>query len=216
LQKDNEPIPIQVLITAAFPAMRAGLRALVESDSTIKVAAEAASPAVWGSQLQNIQVIVLAPTNQLPEEWLDIIRQKAANIPVLFLLSRPLNNLGDFEGLTWGALSLTASSDEMSLAIRALAMNLWVAQPAIIQELLKKQVISSAKTPNQPIEPLTKRETQILQCLAEGFTNKEIAVRLKISPQTVKFHVASIFSKLAINNRTEAVRNGVRLGLINL
>lgn len=216
MQKDKEHVPIQVLITAAFPAIRAGLRTLVESDSLIHVASEAASPEEWGSQLQNIKVILLAPTNQQPEEWLDMIRLKAKHIPVLLLLSKPLDERWNFEGLTWGALPLTATSDEMILAIQALAKNLWIAQPAMIQGLLKKPVKSRPSKMEQPVEPLTRREIQTLQYLAEGFTNKEIALRMKISPQTVKYHVASIFSKLEVNNRTEAVRSGVLLGLITL
>jgi two-component system, NarL family, response regulator YdfI len=216
LPKNNEPDPIRVLITAAFPAMRAGLRSLVESDPSIRVISEAASPTAWGSQLYNIQVNLLAPTNQLPADWLDVLRQKAANIPVLFLLSRPISEQVNLEGLTWGALPLTASSDEMILAIRALSKNLWIAQPAMIQPLLKKSAPVSTTPAASLTESLTRRETQILQYLAEGLSNKEIAAQLKISPQTVKYHVASIFSKLAVNNRTEALRSGVRLGLINL
>lgn len=65
-------------------------------------------------------------------------------------------------------------------------------------------------------EPLTSRERQVLDLLAEGLPNKTIAVRLGISDQTVKFHVASICGKLGAANRTEAVRRAVRRGLITL
>jgi DNA-binding CsgD family transcriptional regulator len=67
-----------------------------------------------------------------------------------------------------------------------------------------------------PMEPLTDREVQVLGLLAEGLSNKGIAARLGISDQTVKFHVASISGKLGAHNRTEAVRLGVRRGLIAL
>ena len=66
------------------------------------------------------------------------------------------------------------------------------------------------------IEPLTERETQVLELLAEGLSNKGIAARLGISDQTVKFHVASICGKLDAHTRTEAVRRAVRQGLITL
>jgi DNA-binding NarL/FixJ family response regulator len=67
-----------------------------------------------------------------------------------------------------------------------------------------------------PGEELTRRETQVLELLAEGLPNKAIASRLGISDQTVKFHVASIASKLGATNRTDAVRLALRRGLIAL
>ena len=65
-------------------------------------------------------------------------------------------------------------------------------------------------------EPLTPREVEVLELLAEGLPNRAIAARLGISDQTVKFHVASISGKLGAANRTDAVRRGVRRGLITL
>jgi DNA-binding NarL/FixJ family response regulator len=65
-------------------------------------------------------------------------------------------------------------------------------------------------------EPLTERETQVLELMAEGLPNKAIAVELGISDQTVKFHVSSIAGKLGAANRTDAVRRAVRRGLIAL
>jgi DNA-binding NarL/FixJ family response regulator len=66
------------------------------------------------------------------------------------------------------------------------------------------------------VDPLTPREVQVLELLAEGLPNKAIADRLKISDQTVKFHVSSISAKLGAANRTDAVRRAVRRGLITL
>jgi DNA-binding NarL/FixJ family response regulator len=66
------------------------------------------------------------------------------------------------------------------------------------------------------LEPLTAREIQVLELLAEGLPNKAIAERLGISDQTVKFHVAAISGKLGAANRTDAVRRAVRQGLITL
>jgi DNA-binding NarL/FixJ family response regulator len=65
-------------------------------------------------------------------------------------------------------------------------------------------------------EPLTAREVEVLELLAEGLPNKSIAARLGISDQTVKFHVASICGKLGAANRTDAVRRAVRRGLVSL
>jgi DNA-binding NarL/FixJ family response regulator len=65
-------------------------------------------------------------------------------------------------------------------------------------------------------EPLTPREVQVLELLAEGLPNKAIAARLAISDQTVKFHVSSISGKLGAKNRTDAVRRAAHRGLITL
>ena len=74
----------------------------------------------------------------------------------------------------------------------------------------------SIAEPLEALEALTAREIQVLELLAEGLPNKAIAERLRISDQTVKFHVASISGKLGAANRTDAVRRAVRRGLITL
>lgn len=63
-------------------------------------------------------------------------------------------------------------------------------------------------------EPLTPREIEVLNLLAEGLANKAIAARLGISDQTVKFHVSSICGKLPARNRTDAVRRAIRRGIV--
>ena len=65
-------------------------------------------------------------------------------------------------------------------------------------------------------EHLTPRELEVLDVLAQGLSNRAIAARLQISEHTVKFHISSIFAKLGAENRTDAVRLGVRRGLITL
>jgi DNA-binding NarL/FixJ family response regulator len=69
---------------------------------------------------------------------------------------------------------------------------------------------------DRPSEPLTPRERQVLELLAEGQSNKSIALSLAISDQTAKFHVASICGKLGASNRTEAVRIALRRGLLSI
>jgi two-component system, NarL family, nitrate/nitrite response regulator NarL len=76
--------------------------------------------------------------------------------------------------------------------------------------------LGSDPNPTPFDEPLTAREVQVLELLAEGLPNKAIAARLRISDQTVKFHVSSIAGKLGARNRTDAVRRAVRGGLITL
>ena len=66
------------------------------------------------------------------------------------------------------------------------------------------------------IESLTAREHDVLALVADGLPNREIAQTLAISEHTVKFHLASIFGKLGVSTRTEAVQRGVRLGVIHI
>jgi DNA-binding NarL/FixJ family response regulator len=67
-----------------------------------------------------------------------------------------------------------------------------------------------------PVERLTPRETQVLDLLAGGMSNRAMAARLGISEETVKFHLAAIFGKLGASNRTDAVRLALRRGLVSL
>jgi DNA-binding NarL/FixJ family response regulator len=66
------------------------------------------------------------------------------------------------------------------------------------------------------VEPLTPREVEVLSLVADGLSNKAVAARLGVSDETVKFHLASIFGKLGASNRTDAVRLGLRRGLLAL
>jgi ATP/maltotriose-dependent transcriptional regulator MalT len=66
------------------------------------------------------------------------------------------------------------------------------------------------------VEPLTPRETQVLELVADGLSNKAIASALGVSDETVKFHLASIFGKLGASNRTDAVRLALKHGLVTI
>jgi ATP/maltotriose-dependent transcriptional regulator MalT len=66
------------------------------------------------------------------------------------------------------------------------------------------------------VESLTAREHDVLALVADGLPNRDIAARLAISDHTVKFHLASIFGKLGVSTRTEAVQRGLRLGVIDI
>jgi DNA-binding NarL/FixJ family response regulator len=66
------------------------------------------------------------------------------------------------------------------------------------------------------LEQLTPRERTVLALVADGLPNREIAHELDISEHTVKFHLASVFGKLGASSRTEAVRRGLQLGLIEI
>jgi DNA-binding NarL/FixJ family response regulator len=107
------------------------------------------------------------------------------------------------------------STPQLQAALQAVAAGLLVVHPAEVSTLLPTP--TSSATEIAPLaEPLTKREREVLQMLATGLGNKEIAARLVISDHTAKFHVASILGKLGASTRTEAVAIGIRHGLILL
>lgn len=85
---------------------------------------------------------------------------------------------------------------------------------ARLQKLDANAIVLAPAGADSLVEPLTPRELQVLELLAEGLPNKTIAARLGLSDQTVKFHVAAIAGKLGAANRTDAVRRAVRQGLI--
>jgi DNA-binding NarL/FixJ family response regulator len=216
LESDNSKSVLNIVVTAAFPALRAGLSALVESDPALRVIAQCASPLEWGSHIADIDVIILAPLSLPSNEWIQTVQKAAPEKPIL-LFSQPLLTLPNFGSRAWGVLSFTASSDEIHLAIRALNKGLWIAEPALLPHAFGQPGAAQFSPSTNPLlENLTRRELEVLQCLAQGFANKEIARQLEISIETVKYHISSIFSKLGVNNRTEAVRSGVHQGLVNL
>jgi DNA-binding NarL/FixJ family response regulator len=103
---------------------------------------------------------------------------------------------------------------EIVAAIEAAAAGLVVLDATGIETLLRAPSAVSASGSEALVEALTPRELEVLQLLAAGLGNKEIASRLAISEHTVKFHVASIMGKLGAASRTEAVTLGIRHGLI--
>jgi DNA-binding NarL/FixJ family response regulator len=110
-----------------------------------------------------------------------------------------------------GSIVVAGEFDSLAAA-RASAL----ASDAILMASGMAEADGDAESEDGFDEPLTPREIQVLELLAEGLPNKAIADRLHISDQTVKFHVASISGKLGAANRTDAVRRAVRRGLISL
>jgi two-component system, NarL family, response regulator YdfI len=107
-----------------------------------------------------------------------------------------------------------ASADQLVAALQAAAAGLFVVRASDMQAALP--TIPATQSIDELAEPLTRREREVLQLLAAGSGNKEIAARLGISDHTVKFHVASILGKLGAESRTEAVSLGIRRGLVLL
>lgn len=116
----------------------------------------------------------------------------------------------------WGVLSSDATEDEITAAVRAVGEGLWVGAPALVGDLFRMSGRRESAGDDSPIEPLTAREMEVIQLMAQGLANKQIALKLDISEHTVKFHLSSLYAKLGISSRTEAVKRGIELGLISL
>jgi NarL family two-component system response regulator YdfI len=115
-----------------------------------------------------------------------------------------------------GVLAVLPSSctpDELSAAIEAAATGLAAFTPEQLEMLLPA---AADDVHDDLVEPLTARESQVLELLAQGLSNKQISTALQVSEHTVKFHVSSIITKLGVAGRTEAVTRGLREGLILL
>jgi DNA-binding NarL/FixJ family response regulator len=190
---------IRVLLNVSSPALRAGLRALLSADGSIQVVNDRLD-----EDSEADVIIASASHASFPLNGAD----PAAAAPTLFLIDDALNVQELHRShRVWGVLPTEASAEELTAAVQALSQGLVVGTPSLLFE-----------TESEPVSrgPLTERESEVLGLLAKGLANKQIAVTLGISEHTVKFHVSSIYSKLNVTNRTEAVREGLRGGWIAL
>jgi DNA-binding NarL/FixJ family response regulator len=205
---------VQVYLFSPSPAVRLGLRALLEQAAGVQVSGEAAS--LEEANGARVDVLVYAPVYgstvgiKLPETLIE------GGIALL-VLSEEIEAARAYAGLplrAWGMLSPSASAEELAAAILAVNEGLVLLDAPAARKLIS---FSTAVDVEQDmLEALTERETEVLQLLAQGMTNKQIAARLVVSTHTVKFHIASIYGKLGAANRTEAVRVGLQKGLVML
>ena len=199
---------IRVAVVTAAVALRVGLREVLNGLPDVQVVAEASRP----EQLfvRELDVLVLtSPTD------LESLPKSAA---FLLLTDDPTDaqKVLDRSPGVWGVLPVNASEDELCAALRALGEGLWVGAPALLQDLFSRRLALTLDDPDPLGEPLTAREAEVLQLAAQGLANKQIAAALGISEHTVKFHLSSLYAKLRVTSRTEAVRIGARRGLVVL
>ena len=211
---------IRAAVVAQALAMRTGLRALLSDGESVEVVAEAASLAELDTLLPEIEVLVLAASRP-PDGLSDLVVTGA--LPAVLLLfdeARAAQELAGISPHAWGMLPVEATAEELLAAVAALHEGLIVLSPlqgrAALSRLLGLSEGEVQGLAEHLIEPLTERERQVLQLLAQGLANKQIAAALSISEHTVKFHVSAIYAKLGAANRTEAVRLGVQRGLVIL
>jgi DNA-binding NarL/FixJ family response regulator len=200
-----------VLIVATSPVMRAGLRTLlyeegitpVDAVASLEEAATLLSTGVW--------LVADEPLELISQPIL--LQEGSHSIVLLSDDSQAIARLRNLPLQGWALLSTDATGAELRAAIEAVAQGLVVLPLALSEHLLE----SPRFTPSDdPLEPLTPREIEVLTLLGQGLPNKLIARQLTISEHTVKFHISSIFAKLGAASRTDAVSRGARAGLIVL
>lgn len=199
----------RVSVVSSLPSARAGLVRLLDGDPTISVAA--ASPTF--ARETDVMVVAQDP---LWRALLDEALGMGTGGPGLILVSddeaeqRFLASQSAGH-VPWAALPSAVLATELRLAVHAVAGGLVVVHPTLLS-LFAAGSLDSGET----VTPLTDRERGVLDLLSRGFSNPEIAGLLGISEHTVKFHTSSLYAKLGVANRTEAVRVGIRAGAIHL
>jgi DNA-binding NarL/FixJ family response regulator len=179
---------IRVWIETSSTILRSGFAALLESGAGLEPADSAL----------DADVILRE----------DAARAVPASAPVVLLTDAPPSAAALRDGIR-AVLPRHAPSGQIVAALHAAATGL-VALPFESSNAL----LTATAAPGT--ETLTPRELETLEMLAEGLSNKQIAYRLGISDHTAKFHVNSIFDKLEVGTRTEAVMRGIRMGLVKL
>jgi len=209
----------RVFIVAAPLRSRRELTALLDDAPDVEVVGTASSFAGAEEGWEELDVLLIRDSSESIDElfdWLEdsgLLRQP----PVLLLLEQATQNKVNRAiqlGIR-GVLPADVAAVQLISAVVAVAKGLVVLPPGELA-----LAAASTRTRNggaaELFEPLTPREKEVLQMLASGLGNKQIAAYLKISEHTAKFHVASILSKLGASSRTEAVSLGLRRGLILL
>lgn len=211
---------IRVFLIADLPIVRAGLAAILTAESHLTVVGQANWEAL-AIEVAAAEVVLISA--ELSEAKLNDVAPwltTEPTAPEILWLVPPLQDSTMPETLIAEALKLgilgllpqDATSSEIVRSIEAVAAGLVVLHPDIASLLLNP----NARLLTPVTQMLTQREIEVLQMLAAGMANKTIAKQLQISEHTVKFHISSIFSKLNVSSRTEAVTIGLRQGLIVL
>ena len=216
---------ISVFTVAASPLARSGLENLLVARQ-IEIAGSAAHIDELDGRLADlsVDVILVDATGGPLESFLSSLLDSGLASDFNVVLLAEAASLGASsaalrEGIR-AVLPNDVSPEQLMAALQAAASGLLVLHPTQAAGQTTANGFGSAPTRsrelNELAEPLTPRESEVLQMLASGLGNKEIAAKLAISEHTVKFHVASILGKLGAATRTEAVSLGIRRGLVLL
>jgi two-component system, NarL family, response regulator YdfI len=208
---------IRVLVVATAAVSRAGLSGALSIDPALKVVGTAADLDTLGEQVDRWQPdVILLDLGDSPQTsvWDELNRLQAARSPEHIPIAL-YDWEGDFQAAMQagvrGILPDTSTELELGAAIAAIARGWLVLQPSTIELFELREKVTT-----EPVAILTPREIEVLVQIGLGLGNKAIAQNLHISDHTVKFHISSIFQKLNVSTRTEAVTAGMRMGLILL
>jgi DNA-binding NarL/FixJ family response regulator len=207
--------PVRVVVADDHPIVRAGIVGLLETADGIEVVGEAADGA---------QAVELAATEHPDLVLMDlrmpvlggaaatrrIVAAGHTRVLVLTTYDTDEDLLPAIEAGASGYLLKAAPQDEILAGIRAVAAGETVLAPSIAAKLVRR-VRGEAPTPQAALSP---RELEVLRLVAAGRSNPEIARRLHLGEATVKTHLAHVFEKLDVNDRTRAVTRAMELGLL--
>ncbi len=211
---------IKILIADDHPVVREGLNAMLSREADFRVVGEAKDGAEAVNKVKELSPDVVLMDLRMPEmDGVEAMRQiRPANPEVKFII---LTTYSDddyiFSGIEAGArayLLKDAPRDELFKAIRAVYRGESLIQPVVASKLLDRFSELSRRTPSG--EELSGRELEVLCLMAKGSANKEISAELKIAESTVKTHITNIFQKLGVSDRTEAVTQAIKKGIIRL
>ncbi len=208
---------IKLMLVDDHAVLRDGLRNILELEDDIRVVGEAVS---GDDALKNVPMcepdVILMDIN-MPEkngvEVTGILKKKYPSIKVLVLTMHKHDEyfMAAIREGADGYLLKDAPSEQVVEAIRTVARGESVIHPSMTKKLLNFH----QQQQEQPKENvLTEREMEVLQCLVEGMSNKEIADRLFISDKTVKIHVSKIFKKFDVKSRSQVVIYAVQNKLV--
>ncbi len=207
---------ITIVLADDHPVVRAGLRALLSGEVDLEVVGEAATVdvAVELARALTPDVVLMDLQFGGAEGSLtgaDATRSIRAehhppNVLVLTNYDSDADILGAVEAGASGYLLKDAPPDELIAAVRAAAAGESALAPAVASRLLSRM--------QRPQVSLTKRETEVVQFVAAGLSNVEIAGRLFLTEATVKSHLVRIFTKLDVTSRTQVVAAAHRIGII--
>jgi DNA-binding NarL/FixJ family response regulator len=211
---------IRILIVDDHPVVREGIGSMLKKEADFKMVGEASNGLEAIEKARELSPDVVLMDLRMPEmDGVEAIsRIKAEKPEVKFII---LTTYSDdeyiFKGIAAGArayLLKDAPRDELFKAIRMVSRGESLIQPVVASRVLDKLAELSRKTP--AAETLSDREIEVLRLMAGGQSNKDIADHLSITQSTVKTHITSIFQKLNVTTRTEAVTNALKKGIIQL
>ena len=210
---------IRILIADDHPIVRDGLRAILGTQPDFEVVGEAAHGTEVLRQVDALRPDLVLLDLEMPRmDGVETLRQlRAAHPQVRVLVFTAFDTderiMGALRAGAQGYLLKGTPREELFAAIRIVHDGGSLLQPIVAAHLIR-QVVDPP--PSEAHDPLTPREHEVLDLLAQGLQNKEIAAALAITQRTVKFHVSAVFHKLGAGNRTEAVKIAAQRGLVRI